>query len=308
MKLNLLLAIFTLCFSHLIFGQGIQPDEKITYKTVNDVNLELHIFKPTKQAKSKGAIIFFHGGGWNQGSPSAFYRQAKHFAERGLVVICPTYRLRKINGTTVVEAVEDAQSAVAYVRENAKKFGIKPNKIAIGGGSAGGHLAASTAFIPSLNKGVKEEEYAPNLLVLFNPVIDASKEGYAHRLVDQEVKAAGFKSWEAFSPRQNINKNFPATLIEVGDTDKVLPENVARNYQEICEKNGVECKLDVYKGAEHSFFNIGYGKKQGYKKGIINRWYFEALQEADNFLVDHKYLEGNVTIDIPEEAIYPIRK
>ncbi|OHX64074.1 alpha/beta hydrolase [Flammeovirga pacifica] len=308
MKSNLLLTLLLLFSYTFLFAQTVSPDTKVVYKQVGDVALELHIFTPEKQASSKAAVVLIHGGGWNQGSPSAFYRQAKHLSERGLVVFCPQYRLRKINGTTIVEAVEDAQSAVAYVRNHAKEYNIKPNKIAVGGGSAGGHLAASTAFLPSLNKDITEEDYAPNLLLLFNPVIDTSKEGYAHRLVDKEVKAAGFDSWENFSPRQNINKNFPPTLIEVGNHDKVLPEKVARDYQKICQEKGLECQLDIYKGAEHSFFNIGYGKKQGYEKGTINKWYFEVLQQADNFLVKHKYLKNNVEIDIPSEAIYPIRK
>ncbi len=303
---RILLLLISFFISFTIQAQNASPDEKVTYRDLDSLQLKLHIFKPKKMASSKGAVVLIHGGGWNSGSPSAFYSQARHLADRGLVVFCPEYRVRKRNNTTIFEAVEDVQIAMRYVRKHAKKYGANPNKIVVGGGSAGGQLALSLAFIEPLTNGVKAKDYKPNLLILFNPVMGMSKEGYAHRLVAKELEEKG-RTWQSFSPRQNIHKSFPDMLVMLGDRDKVIPLPLAKDVQSKCEALGVKCEMKVYEGAEHSFFNEGYWRKKGYKKGTINRWYYETMQEMDDFLVTEGYLEGSFEFNIPEKAIYPVR-
>ncbi|NME71207.1 alpha/beta hydrolase [Flammeovirga aprica] len=305
MKRILLLLIINVSLICSLQAQKISADKVVMYRDLDSLKLNLHIFQPSKKASSNGAVVLIHGGGWNSGSPKALFPQAKHLADRGLIVFLPEYRVRKRNNTTIFEAVEDVQIAMAYVRNHASEYDFDPNKIVVGGGSAGGHLSLSLAFIEPLTKGLKQADYKPNLLVLFNPVMDMSKEGYAHRLVDKEMKALG-RTWESFSPRQNINKDFPSMLAMLGDTDKVIPVKVAEDFQAKCQAVGVECQLKVYEGAEHSFFNAGYAKKKGFEKGTINRWHYETIEEMDRFLVSKKYLEGSYKAVIPEGAIYPI--
>ena len=87
------------------------------------------------------AIVFFFGGGWSQGTVTQFTPQAKHFAERGMVAILADYRVFRRHGTTALEAMADARSAVRWVRANASKLGVDPNRIVAAGGSSGGHIA-----------------------------------------------------------------------------------------------------------------------------------------------------------------------
>ncbi|AZQ64843.1 alpha/beta hydrolase [Flammeovirga pectinis] len=304
---RIVLTSFIIFLALQLFAQ-VKPTEKVVYKEIGGVKLKHHIFLPKEQAKSKGAVVLIHGGGWNSGSPKAFYLQAQHLADRGLVVFSPEYRVRKKHGTTIYECVEDTQEAIAFVRKNAKKYGVDPDKIAVGGGSAGGHLALSLSFITPLTEGIHQKDYAPNLLVLFNPVLGVSKEGYGHRVVAEELSAKGI-NWETFSPRQNIDASFPSMLIQLGDHDKVTSIPLANDFESRCKTADVSCKLLIYKGAEHSFFNKGYGKKQGYPKGTIdNRWFYDTMQALDDFLVEQKYLTDNYTVEVPEGAIYPIRK
>lgn len=305
MKRIITLLLLGLTLTLTASAQKKKPTAVVVYKTIDSLALKLHIFEPKEKAKSNAAVVLIHGGGWNNGSPKAMYSQAKHLAKRGLIVFCPEYRVRKRNNTTIYEAVEDIQVAMSYVRSHADEYGFDAQKIAVGGGSAGGHLSLSLAFIEPLTEGLSKEDYKPNLLILFNPVMDMSKEGYAHRLVDKELKAEG-KTWESFSPRQNIKANFPDMLAMLGDNDKVIPLAVAKDFKTKCDAVGVNCTLKVYEGAEHSFFNAGYAKKQGYEKGTVNRWFYETIEEMDKFLVAKKYLEGSYTAEIPQDAIYPI--
>ena len=307
-KIILSLAI-ALVFSLSTYSQNKNSNfkEKVIYKTVGSLELYMNVFLPKKQDPSKAAVVLIHGGGWNTGSPKAMERYAEHFSNRGLVVFTPEYRLRRKNNTTIVEAVEDAKNAVAWVKSHSKEYGFDPNKLILGGGSAGGHLAVSTVLLPDVGDENPKQDYVPSCFILFNPVLDVSKEGYGNRVVAEEVKPYGF-TWQQFSPMEYIKKDLPPMLVVVGDKDKVLKKHVALRFEERMKKEGNDFTLKIYPGAEHSFFNYGYGKKQGYPKGTVNRFYFDVLQELDNYLVKQGYIENSTTIDIPENAIYPIRK
>lgn len=304
-KILLLLAIFA-TLNGYAQKTTIKP-EKLIYKSIDSLNLQIYVFKPIQQDPSKAALVLIHGGGWNQGKPEAFFRHAQHFAQRGLVVFCPEYRVRKRNNTTIVEAVEDALSAVAWVRAHAKEYNFDADKIIVGGGSAGGHLATETVFNKTVDCGHKPEEYRANALLLFNPVLDVSKRGYGYRKVAEEAKEHGI-DWKSLSPIENIDKTWPPTIVMVGDKDKVLKKEVALDFEKRMKKAGNDFTLKLYPNAEHTFFNYGYAKKKGYPKGTENRYYYEVLQDADDFLVNHGYLKEHITIKIPEDAIYPVKK
>ena len=280
---------------------------QIVYKKVGDVELKINIFEPSKQDASKAALVLIHGGGWNSGKPEAMQRHAQYFCDRGLVVFTPEYRVRKRNNTTIVEAVEDAKSAVAWVKAHADEYGFDADKLIVGGGSAGGHLATSTVMLDGVGDQSPKQDYKPSALVLFNPVLDVSKEGYGHFKVKEELKPYGL-TWQQLSPMEHITKNLPPMIVVVGDRDKVLKKPVALKFEKRMKKAGNDFTLKLFPGAEHTFFNFGYGKKQGYPKGTINKYYYEVLQTVDDFLVDHNYLQEKVTVEIPEGAIYPIRK
>ena len=123
------------------------------YKTIDTTTLKLHIYKPLDFDATKvyNCVVFFHGGGWNNGSPRAFRRQSMYFASRGMIAISAEYRLKNTHGTTPFEAAEDAKSAIRFVRQHANELHVNPNAIIAGGGSAGGHLAASCGLISKLD-------------------------------------------------------------------------------------------------------------------------------------------------------------
>jgi len=306
---KIIFAFILLSSSVLLWAQkknNIVP-ERVVYKTVDTVELTIDVFKPENQDPSRAALVLIHGGGWNNGKPEAMFRHAQHFAKRGLVVFTPEYRVRKRNNTTIIEAVEDALDAVAWVRAHAKEYNFDPGKIIVGGGSAGGHLATETVFNKTVKTNHQPEDYKANCLILFNPVLDVSKNGYGHHKVAEEAKSYGI-DWKSLSPIENINKNWPPTIVMVGDKDKVLPKPIALEFEKKMKKAGNDFTLKLYSGGEHTFFNYGYAKKKGYPKGTKNKYYYEVLQDTDNFLVKHGYIQEPVTIKVPEDAVYPVKK
>ena len=161
----------------LVFNSSIcLAQEQILYKQIDTTQLFIEIYYPEKMdtVQKYPAMVFFFGGGWVNGNRYHFLNHAKYFAKRGLVCFLVDYRTQSKNGTTPFECLQDAKSAMRYIRKNADKFNIDKTKIIASGGSAGGHLAAATALIEDFNESSDDLSVSsiPNALVLFNPVID----------------------------------------------------------------------------------------------------------------------------------------
>lgn len=253
----------------------------LVYKTIGDVSLKLHVYNPKNfnEKKTHNAIIFFHGGGWNNGSHKAFKRQSMYFASRGMVAISAEYRLKNTHGTTPYDAVEDAKSAIRFIRKHANEFKINPNTITAGGGSAGGHLAASCGLLKMWDNSNEELSISskPNALVLLNPVLDLGPERFAHKRFGKDYKS--------LSPIHNISKNAPPTIILVGTEDRILPVSIVKDYKTRMESFGNRCDVVLYEGQGHAFF----------AKSPI-KYFIETTDEIDHFLVSLGYLDGQSTI------------
>ena len=142
---------------------------------MGDTQLKLYVFEPEdwKPTDKRPAIVCFFGGGWTGGTPRQFLPQCKYLATRGMVAIAADYRVASRNHVKAVDCVRDAKSAIRYVRKNAARLGVDPQRIVAAGGSAGGHLAAACGTIagfdePNEDAGVSSR---PNAMLLFNPAV-----------------------------------------------------------------------------------------------------------------------------------------
>ncbi len=121
------------------------PGAKVeVYKTVADVQLKMYMYFPADHnaTDKRPAIVFFFGGGWVNGTPKQFRPHCEYLASRGMVAMAADYRVRSRHGTAAIDCVKDGKSAVRWIRENADRLGVDPQRVAAGGGSAGGHVAA----------------------------------------------------------------------------------------------------------------------------------------------------------------------
>lgn len=257
---------------------------ELVYKIVNKDTLKLQIYNPVnfEAQKEYPTIVFFFGGGWNGGSMTQFEDQAKYFASRGMISVLVDYRVKNSHKTTPFESVKDAKSAIRYLKANAKKLGVDTTKIVASGGSAGGHLAAATTLLDSINESTDDLPISSkvNALVLYNPVIDNSEEGYGYgRVKDRYLE---------FSPLHNIKKGAPSTIFFLGDEDKLIPVSTAYKYKEKMEAVGSRCDVFIYKNQPHGFFNKG--------RQEADKYYVETTREADKFLESLGYIKGKPTI------------
>jgi arylsulfatase A-like enzyme/dienelactone hydrolase len=252
-----------------------EADELITYHQPSEGELKLHVFKPAdwKAADRRPAIVWFHGGAWKTGDARAFYWQSNYLSSRGMVCICPEYRIESLHGTSPVESTRDAMRAMQYVRAHADEFGIDPDRIAAGGGSAGGHLAASLAMV----KGFEDAELSgtspiPNALLLFNPVLDTTEKGFGSWWVPDP---------EAISPITQMSGQQPPAIIFNGALDQTTTLERARAFTEKMNSLGNRCELVVYPQAEHSFFHRGTG----------DEYFADTLRRTELFLESLEWLK-----------------
>jgi acetyl esterase/lipase len=250
----------------------------VIYKTVDDFDLKLSIVYPENYSERKKypAIIFFFGGGWKGGNVHQFEQQCHYLAGKGMIAIAANYRVSSRNNSTPFDAVEDAKSAMRYLREHARELGIKKKRIVAAGGSAGGHLAASTAFIDGFNAQDENEKIdtKPDALVLFNPVINTMPEGYGYERLGERA--------ESISPAHHVKPKAPPTLIFHGLDDTTVPFHNITDFQSKMEAAKNTCYVVPFSGIGHGFFNYGRNENQPYEL---------TMQKTEAFLRELKYIK-----------------
>lgn len=114
-------------------------ERDIPYSSPGGERLELDMARPKNAKGLSPAIVCIHGGGFRAGNRQHHYALCVQLAERGYVAVTVTYRLAPKHQFPA--AVNDVKAAVRWLRANAAKYGIDPNRIGATGDSAGGHLA-----------------------------------------------------------------------------------------------------------------------------------------------------------------------
>lgn len=230
------------------------------YKETAETDLNLYIYNPADlhADDSRGAILFFHGGGWRSGSPDQFAPHCRLLASKGMVAITAEYRLTGKHKTPAWRCVEDAKSAMRWVRAHAEALGIDPDRIAVGGGSAGGHLAACIGLnVPGfVTEGEDTDVRASaDAMVLFNPALNIAELRNNYRWEGRNTEA---------SPLQLVGEGAPPAIIFHGKADKTVSYDQAEAFENAMKSAGNDCRLMGFEGAEHGFFNFGRGDGSAY--------------------------------------------
>lgn len=126
-----------------------KTEMNIVFATVNGKELKLCAFMPENAAKPTPCMVDIHGGWWSAGDMSMDIRRVwgwETFMGRNIAVVSIQYRLGKEGGFP--ENIRDCRNAIRFIRKNAKRFNIDPERIGCMGGSAGSHLSMMVAMVP----------------------------------------------------------------------------------------------------------------------------------------------------------------
>ena len=222
------------------------------YKTVAGEQLEMIVVKPEdwRPFDRRPAILFFHGGSWISGTPRQLQDQAKYFARQGMVCFLVQYRLldREIRDVPPEVCINDAKSAMRWVRSNAAELGVNPNRVASSGASAGGHLAAWLGTTDGLDDPQDDLSVSarPNAMCLFCPIYDNGPGGFLNfRVRGRHTE---------FSPIHNISSDDSPNVVFLGTEDEIIPTSTVSRFRRLMLDSGVESELRLYEGGGHSFF------------------------------------------------------
>lgn len=269
----------------------------IVFKQVGDVELRLQFFRPADWSAQdqRPAIVFFFGGGWKGGSPSHFAAQAEYLATQGIVTCCAEYRVTSMHGSTAAQSVADAKSAVRYLRSHSSELGVDPDRIAAGGGSAGGHLAAAVATLPGLNEDGEDLSVScvPDALVLFDAAVDITAEGLGRDHdgeAHQEMLTRIGATEEELSPTSHVTAGLPPTIMFHGIADSVVPYAQVEVFQQRMEAAGNHCELVGYADKEHNFYASTGPDRESYR---------DTLRRTHLFFQDLGWITGDPAI--PED-------
>ena len=263
------------------------------YKTIGDVKLKLYRFTPDGHTADdqRPAVVFFFGGGWRTGSPKQFEHQCKYLASRGMVAMTADYRVSSRHGTKAVACVADAKSAVRWIRSNAKRLGIDPDRIVAGGGSAGGHIAACTGTIRGFDEASEDGSISsvPNAMMLFNPACVLAPIGDktpfdAERMATLKERVGDEPI--AVSPYHHVREGCPPTILFHGKNDTAVAYRTAQAFTNAMTKAGNRCELVGFDDMPHGFFNFGKFR---------NAPFTQTMLHADRFLTSLGYLKGEPT-------------
>ncbi len=257
------------------------------YRKAPEGELNLHLYFPPdwKAGDSRPAIVLFFGGSWKVGSYRQMEPQAEYFASRGLVAAAADYRIFTKHHTTPDKSIEDAKSAMRWMRSHAKELGVDADKIIAGGGSAGGHLATATALIDEFNAEGDDLSVSckPCALVLFNPVEDVTHlpEGTRLDLGDAAMR-------KRLSPIFGLRRDSPPMIVFFGSADERWgPQGMG--FVNRAKEIGAKIQLYIAPGQSHGFFNQ-------------SPWTEVTAAKADEFLASLGYLQGPPTIKLPADA------
>ena len=229
----------------------VRVETNIVYAKYGTRELMLDLYLPKeKPASPMPCIIVIHGGGWRSGDKQRFARHAAFLASKGFAAACIGYRLRP--EVEIPGCVQDCKAAVRWVRANAGRYSINPDRFGAIGGSAGGHLVAmlGTSYQAEKLEGAGG-----------NPGVSSR--------VQAVVAMAAVTDFNAFSGRQELDKETAALISPVtyvdkdsapllllhGDGDKLVPLKQSEILLAKYKEAGAPAELFTFKGAGHGFWN-----------------------------------------------------
>jgi acetyl esterase/lipase len=249
--------------------------------------LDLYLPSPKEGAGPLPLIVWVHGGAWHAGSKENC--RSARFLWHGYAAASINYRLSR--HALFPAQIEDCKAAIRYLRANADKYNIDPNRIGVWGASAGGHLVALLGTAGD----VKGFDKGPNLHVssrvqavcnFFGPT-DLTKMSDFKSTMDHDAPNSpesqligspvqeNKKACKRANPITYVSKDDPPFLICHGDKDMLVPHNQSVLLNDALKKAGVNVKFHTFKGGGHGFRDPEVDK-------MVKEFFDKFLKEPEN--------------------------
>jgi len=244
----------------------------ITYGVADNYELKLDVYRPTTAKAPTPVVMLIHGGGWIRHDKEGEVMSLLPYLEMGWAAVNVEYRVARVS--LAPAAVEDCRCALHWIGRNAAKYNFDIGKVVVTGASAGGHLALTTAMIPSSagfdNRCVSQDDskwsgpwpdITPNVAAVINWVGATD--------VDDLLHGPNIRSWavswlgsqpdreqmaKRVSPINYVRAGLPPILSIHGNGDPIAPYAQAVRFHEALTKVGVRNQLLTISSNTHGDF------------------------------------------------------
>ena len=285
--LPIFLATACWCVAGVSESAEILVEENLTYGLVGDTELKLDLARPNGDDPHP-AIVFIHGGGWANGDRQRYRSSIEKAAKRGYVAVTISYRLMQFDrekketttATPIFPAqIHDAKAAVRWLRANAEKYHVNPDRVGVTGGSAGGHLSLLVGLTDP-DSELEGESGTPNqssrvqaVVNVFGPTeiadcYESSSVAWVFRLFTGGTPEEVPEQYKMASPLTYVSKDDPPVLTLHGDQDRLVPVEQAKLLDEKMKSVGASHSLMIFEGQGHGF------EKEHQQKAMDAMWDF----------------------------------
>lgn len=265
----------------------------IEYSNIDGVSLKLDMYQPRDLASPAPALVFIHGGAWEGGERDVYKAYTVPFAVKGYVTTTISYRLSSV--APFPAAVHDVKNAIMFLKANAEKYKIDPERIAVLGGSAGGHLAMMAGYAqdepalepPNAIEGVNSKVQA--VVDFYGPVDLTAQEARVHGGVRKFLQGKTYEEapdlYRQASPTTYLTSDDPPTLILHGSIDDVVPIAQAELLAAKLAELGIPHVYERFEGWPHTM-------------DLAQPVFKRAVYDVETFLKEH-LKQGKVVASAP---------
>jgi acetyl esterase/lipase len=232
----------------------------------NEQKLDLYL-PVGSESKLRPAVLIIHGGGWAKGDKADARERdfAMFMVDEGYAAVSINYTLTEYEGEVWrskrlkgawPQNIYDCKSALRWMKKNADAFGFDRERIAVMGGSAGGHLALLTglsAGSEELNRGggYLEQNNAVRCIVNFYGIPDVRLWGGGAFIDESQQDHPDV--WALASPVEHLSKESPPILIVHGTADPTVDIKLSDRFVEILKEKAISHRYVVVENAVHTF-------------------------------------------------------
>lgn len=259
-------------------------DADIVYSKVAGEELKMDIYSPATGAGPFPTMVVVHGGAWMGGKRQDMAELCQNLAARGFVAATVQYRLAPKHKWPAM--LDDVQTSVRYLRDNAAKYKIDPKRIAAGGASAGGHLSLLLGYrdtrdpkpaeFPSHSSRVSavlsifgptdlSRDYPESMDLLFVAVLGKPKKDAAKEIAEA-------------SPTTYVNGNAVPTFVLHGTNDQLVPIAQSKRLVELLRTAKVPVESVFIDGLGHDTGGQDEGRRKAFR---------DAIEKGIDFVLKH---------------------
>lgn len=233
----------------------LQAYKEVEYKNIDSISLKLDIYKLKEKKEKAPVLLFIHGGSWKKGKRQDYLPYLVDYAMKGYVTATVSYRLSGV--AKYPAALEDVKCAIKWLKDHADEYNFDANRMALVGGSAGGHLALLAGYDNQFNETCSSasDGSVKAIVNLYGPVDLTTPYARARPETTSFLGKTYDEDSELFvkaSPRTYISNDDPPTLTFHGTIDSLVPISQADSLDVWLNEAGVAHDYHRLKGWPHS--------------------------------------------------------